>query len=80
MKISNKTQVHDFLATVDMCKGNVYLRSTDGDCYNLKSELMKYVAIGALIMDKAGNLELFCDLKEDESLFMKFFIDNPEVL
>lgn len=80
MRISNKTQVHDFLATVDKCKGNVFLKSVAGDCYNLKSELSKFVALGALIMDKAGELELFCDLKEDESLFMKFFIENPEVL
>lgn len=80
MKISNKTQIRDFMETVNKCSGNVYLKSQSGDCYNLKSELSEFVALGALIKDKAGELELFCDRREDEALFLQFFVENPEVL
>lgn len=80
MRISNKIQLHEFLKTVDMARGDVYLKSAFGDCYCLKSELSKYVAIGSLLSDKAEELELFCDHREDEALFLNFFHDNPEVL
>lgn len=80
MKISNEVQLHEFLEAVKKAKSDVYLKSVYGDCYNLKSELSKYMAIGALLEDKAEDLELFCNSPDDESLFLKFFHENPEVL
>ena len=39
MKLSKIEQVNEFLAIVDSCKGEVTLRSVDGDIFNLKSKL-----------------------------------------
>lgn len=80
MKITDKEQLHKFLSVVDQCNGEVRLESVYGDCYNLKSELSEYIAIGALLRDKAQDLELFCSSQDDELLFLKFFHENPEVL
>ena len=80
MKIKNNIVLHNFLAAVDQCSGDVYLISPFGDKYNLKSELSKYVAIGALLAKDGDNLELFCERKEDESYLLDFFNNNPDAL
>ena len=79
MKFQNIDQIDDFLEAVHKCKGGVYLKSTDGDVFNLKSRLSQYVAIGALLDDEGDCLELFCDKTEDEGYFYKFFVEHPEV-
>lgn len=79
MKLTKISQVKDFLAAVNAAKDNVWLTSIYGDKYNLKSLLTQYAAIGALLGDKGDELELFCDKKEDEALFLKFFFEHPEV-
>lgn len=80
MKIKNKEQIHALLDTVKECKNDVYLMSVYGDRYNLKSELSTYIAIGTLLSDHGDDLELFCSNPSDESKFLKFFCENPEVL
>ena len=45
MKINKIEQVAEFLKTIDKCEGEVYLTSSFGDKYNLKSNLTEYVAI-----------------------------------
>ena len=80
MKLRNKIEVVDFLATVNRAKDNVYLQSPNGDCYNLKSVLSQYIAMGALLSAHGDELELFCDDKDDEKLFFSFFRKHPEVL
>lgn len=79
MKLTKISQVEDFLAAVNAAESNVWLTSIYGDKYNLKSLLTQYVAIGALLSDKGDELELFCDSKADEALFLKFFYEHPEV-
>lgn len=79
MNFQNADQIDDFLEAVQKCTGGVYLKSTDGDVFNLKSRLSQYVAIGALLDDEGDELELFCDRTEDEGYFYKFFADHPEV-
>lgn len=79
MKIKKINQVNDFLTTVDSCVGGVWLTSQYGDRYNLKSKLTQYIAIAALLGAEGDNLELWCDNKEDEVKFFKFFDRNPEV-
>lgn len=80
MKLTKISQVEDFLAVVNTCKGDVTLTSPYGDKYNMKSLLTQYVAIGALLGERGDELELFCSLKEDEAKFLKFFNENPEVM
>lgn len=80
MKLTKISQVEDFLAIVNSCKGDVTLTSQYGDKYNMKSLLTQYVAIGALLGERGDELELFCSLKEDEAKFLKFFNENPEIM
>lgn len=80
MKLTKISQVEDFLAIVNTCKGDVILTSQYGDKYNMKSLLTQYVAIGALLGERGDALELFCSSKEDEAKFLKFFNENPEVM
>lgn len=80
MKILNETELTDFMQTVFAAKGNVYLKSQEGDCYNLKSQLSRYIAIGKMIEEHGNDLELFCDNKFDEPLFYNFFENHPDTL
>ena len=80
MKLTKEIQLLDFLKAIEQTEDNVYLRSQDGDCYNLKSALSKYVALGALLSAHGDELELFCDSRNDEQLFFEFFERNPGVL
>ena len=79
MKINKIEQVTEFLKTIDKCEGEVYLTSSFGDKYNLKSKLTQYVAIAELL-NSDNDLELWCDNKKDEQFFIEFFNKNPEVL
>ena len=79
MKINKIEQVAEFLKTIDKCEGEVYLTSSFGDKYNLKSKLTQYVAIAGLL-NSDNDLEFWCDNKKDEQFFIEFFNRNPEVL
>ena len=79
MKLTKIEQVNEFLSIVDSCKGDVTLRSLDGDIFNLKSKLSQYIAIAALLGQHGDDLELFCSDREDESKFMHFLMKNPSI-
>jgi hypothetical protein len=80
MQLNNIKEIEGFLATVNQCKGNVYLRSLECDIYNLKSALSQYTAIGALLSEHGDELELFCEEQCDEQLFFKYFEEFPGTL
>lgn len=71
MYIKTIEDVEKFNEVVKSCKGDVWLQSVEGDRYNLKSELSRYIAVADMIRDEAGKLELFTSLKEDESKFFE---------
>ena len=77
MKLTKIEQVNEFLSIVDSCKGDVTLRSIDGDIFNLKSKLSQYIA--ALLGQHGDELELFCSDREDEGKFMQFLMENPSI-
>lgn len=79
MKIRNLSQLNDFVAVVNDCQGAVWLESSEGDRYNLKSTFSQYIALGKLLDERGDYLELFCSDKNDERLFFKFFHNHPEV-
>ena len=70
MKLANITDVQKFTAAVNACTGDVYLKSVEGDVFNLKSSLSQYIAIGRLIEESGDNLELFAQTREDELLLL----------
>lgn len=80
MQLSNVRELDGFLRTVRSCTGDVWLKSKDGDCINLKSKLSMYIAIGALLTAEHDNLELYCSEKEDEMQFFAFFTKFPETV
>ena len=57
----------------------MYLKSQEGDVFNLKSSMSQYIAVGRLIEESGDSLELFADSKEDEARLLKFLYElEPE--
>lgn len=79
MKIGNLPQLNDFISTVNECRGQVWLESTEGDRFNLKSTLSQYIAYGRLLSEHGDLLELFCSDPDDEQRFYEFFGRHPEL-
>ena len=61
MHLSNIQDVNEFLATIQACRGDVYLKTQEGDIFNLKSSFSQYIAIGQLISQSGDKLEIFAD-------------------
>lgn len=80
MKLSNISEVNDFLEAVNNCKGKVWLIDLDGSKINLKSSLSQYVAVAELITERGNELELFCDELIDEHIFFELFDKHPEII
>ena len=72
MKLKNSVQVEAFMEAVNKCEGNVFLRSLQGDIFNMKSALSQYIAMGALLGQHGDDLELFAEKKEDEHILLEF--------
>ena len=73
MDFKNMKQINDFLAIVNECEGSVYLKSEDGDVFNLKSRFSQYIALGELLGANGDELKLVCDRREDWDKFFEFF-------
>ena len=67
MRLNNVKDVQKFIEAINGCKEGVFLKSQEGDVFNLKSSLSQYVAIGRLIEESGSDLELFAESKEDEA-------------
>ena len=70
MKLNNIKDVQTFIAAVNACEHDVYLKSVEGDVFNLKSSLSQYIAIGRLLEESGDNLELFAQTREDELVLL----------
>lgn len=79
MRIKNVKELDGFIEAVNKCKGDVWLVSPRDDKYNLKSDLIRYIALGELLSAHGDNMELFCASKEDEVHFFEYFRQFPEV-
>ena len=72
MRLKNVNQVNKFKEVINECTGNVYIHTPQGDVFNLKSALSEYIAIGRLLDEHGDELELFADLREDETRLFLF--------
>ena len=79
MKFTKAIELDDFFHTVEECDGEVWLKSPNGDSLSLKSLFSRYIAIRDLLSDHGDDLELFCQLQEDEVKFYKYFYEHPGV-
>lgn len=75
MKLKNIKEVEQFRKVVHECEGDVYLKSQEGDVFNLKSALSEYIALGQLLGEQGDNLELFADRREDEAQLINFLAE-----
>ena len=72
MKLKNVKDVEKFIQVINDCEHNVYLKSPEGDVFNLKSSLSQYIAIGRLLDENGDMLELFADSCNDEARLIHF--------
>ena len=72
MKLKNVKDVEKFIQVINDCEHNVYLKSPEGDVFNLKSSLSQYIAIGRLLDENGDMLELFADSRNDEARLLQF--------
>jgi hypothetical protein len=70
MRLTNLKNIQKFIDTVNSCEHGVYLKSLEGDVFNLKSSLSQYIAIGRLLEESGDTLELFAQTREDEALLL----------
>ena len=75
MKLTNVTDVQKFIEAVNACENDVYLKSLEGDVFNLKSSLSQYIAIGRLLEENGDTLELFAQTREDEARLMAMLVE-----
>ena len=63
MRLRSEADVQEFLDAVSQCGGDVYLKSPEGDIFNLKSSMSRYIAIGttSILWPKQFNSKLKFD-------------------
>lgn len=69
MRLKTISEIMDFKAAVAKCSGHICIKSSDGTELDLESTLQ----------ERGSDFELFCDCKNDEQYFFRFFMDHPEV-
>lgn len=72
MKLQNIHEVEEFRDVIHHCKDDVFLKSQEGDVFNLKSAMSEYIALGRLLSEQGDSLELFSSNREDEALLLNF--------
>ena len=75
MKLKNVKDVEKFIQVINECEYNVYLKSPEGDVFNLKSSFSQYIAIGRLLDENGDMLELFADSCTDEVRLLQFLAE-----
>ena len=75
MRLRSEADIQEFLDIVASCEGDVYLKSPEGDIFNLKSSLSRYIAVGRLIEEEGDSLELFASRREDRARLMNLVAD-----
>ena len=81
MKLKNIKEVEAFRKVIHECEGDVYLKSPEGDVFNLKISLSEEIALGRLLGEAGDSLELFASRREDEARLIAFLneIDQDEL-
>lgn len=76
--MSNYMQLHDldlndFIKTLDSCKGDVFLETSEGDVFNLRSKLCQIAGIANIMRGACiTEAKIRCANPEDESLLFRF--------
>lgn len=73
MKLRNGIDYRAFLLTIRQCTGEVYYKTSSGDCLNLKSMLSEYIFLSTALSSiplPEGCVE--CSQAEDAELLREF--------
>jgi len=71
----------EFIEAIDMCKGDVFLVTAEGDRLNLKSKFCQLVGLTRIIEGgMISEARVVCENKEDESLLFRFDLFGSKVL
>ena len=71
MKFEYINDVKGFFDTIDKCRKNVYVVTTEGDRLNLKSKITQYIAFSDLFADQTiKDMELVFDDHEDKTWWL----------
>lgn len=69
----HKVDFDDFIQTVEKCKGDVYLETSDGDVLNLKSKLCQMIGLSTILANtEIAEATVRCANFEDETLLYRF--------
>ncbi len=72
MKIGQLKRLNKFFLLVNSCKGIVWIKTPEGDRYNLNSALNQCIIFDILLEDRHREFELTCSDKDDEKMFEEF--------
>ena len=77
MTFTNMTNVDQFFDTVDQCEGRVELVTEQGDRFNLKATLAKYVIFARILSGcQVPSVQIKTYNFADEQKLMKFMAKN----
>ena len=72
IKLHN-VDLDNLIKTIDECKGDVYLETSDGDVLNLKSKLCQMIGISTILANtEVAEATLRCANPDDETLLFRF--------
>ena len=77
MKLRPDVSLSDFLRQVNLCEGDVYFETPEGDSLNIKSQLSKYVFLAAVTSEKdlAGLGEVVCKKEKDVFALREYLVE-----
>lgn len=64
---------NEFIKALDLCKGDVFLETDEGDVLNLKSKLCQIMGIANILSNATvSEATIRCTNPEDETLLFRF--------
>lgn len=67
--------LQDLCKLIDLCRGDVYLLTQDGNRLNLKSKLCQIVGLTSLMENAiVSEARLWCSNLEDDSMIFRFML------
>ena len=64
---------NDFIKTLDVCKGDVFLETEDGDVLNLKSKLCQIMGLSTVLKGASiAEATVRCANPADETILFRF--------
>ena len=77
MTVTNITNIEKFFETVDQCEGKVELVTEQGDRFNLKSTLSKYVSFVRILSNcTVPTAQIVTTNSKDTLKIMRYMMNN----